>query len=50
MFGNKDNDFEYTPEWLSAFEELESMCDSGSCDNPPATNKLQIKVKYFFKP
>ena len=55
MFGNADHDFEYTQEWLYAFEELETVCDSGSCDNPPATNKLQIKVKlndgpiiYFF--
>ena len=43
---NGEDDFEYTPEWLQAFEELETFCDSGSCDNPPATNNLQIKVKF----
>ena len=28
---------------------MEEMCDSSgnTCDNPPATNKLEIKVTYF---
>ena len=39
----------FTHEEETAFVELEKMCDSGNCDAPPATNKLQLKVNIFFK-
>ena len=37
----------FTHEEETAFVELEKMCDSGNCDDPPATNKLQLKVNNF---
>ena len=40
-------DVKFTHDEEIAFVELEKMCDSGNCDEPPATNKLQLKVKIF---
>ena len=40
-------DVMFTHDQETAFVELEKMCDSGNCDDPPATNKLQLKVNIF---
>merc|ERR1719242_337872 len=45
-FENEPTDVMFTHEEETAFVELEKMCDSGNCDEPPATNKLQLKVAY----
>merc|ERR1719510_264973 len=39
-------DVKFSHDEETAFVELEKMCDSGNCDAPPATNKLQLKVAY----
>ena len=46
-FYNSEEDVHFTEQWLSELIEMEQVCDnSGSfCDDPPATNKLQIKVR-----
>merc|ERR1719242_1873114 len=43
-FENEPTDVMFTHEEETAFVELEKMCDSRNCDEPPATNKLQLKV------
>ena len=38
----------FTHEEETAFVELEKLCDDFlNCDEPPATNKLQLKVNIF---
>ena len=39
-----ENDVEFTPEQETAMHEIEEFCSGNNCDDPPATNKLQVKV------
>merc|ERR1712141_3726 len=42
-----ENDVEFTPQQETALHEIEEFCSNGNnCDDPPATNKLQVKVGY----
>ena len=46
-FYNSEEDVHFTEQWLSELIEMEQVCDNSEsfCDDPPATNKLQIKVR-----
>ena len=32
------------PQWKNEFWEMKQNCENGYCDEPPATNRLQIRV------
>ena len=50
-FYNSEDDVKFTSQWVTELYQMEQMCDNGEsfCNDPPATNKLQIKVRKLHK-